>query len=107
VENQPILDYLNYMIVDSLFQHILGLKVENIDAVDETIMVLVLFDPEIERDHGSHQHHDGVIASLIDVVAENGRLDPVIDKELPLEETAEAERLLEDREVFGKVLLKP
>lgn len=35
------------------------------------------------------------------------RLSPVIDKILPLEETAEAERLLEDREVFGKVLIRP
>jgi alcohol dehydrogenase len=34
-------------------------------------------------------------------------LQPVIDKVLPLEETAEAERLLEDRAVFGKVLIKP
>lgn len=38
---------------------------------------------------------------------ETGRLKPVIDKILPLEETGEAERLLEDREVFGKVMLRP
>jgi alcohol dehydrogenase len=43
---------------------------------------------------------------LLDLVAD-GRLVPVIDKVLPLEETAEGERLLEDREVVGKVLLKP
>jgi alcohol dehydrogenase len=43
---------------------------------------------------------------LLDLVA-GGRLAPVIDKVLPLEETAEGERLLEDREVVGKVLLKP
>ena len=43
---------------------------------------------------------------LLDLVA-SGRLVPVIDKVLPLEETAEGERLLEDREVVGKVLLKP
>lgn len=36
-----------------------------------------------------------------------GQFRPVIDRILPLEEVAEAERLLEDREVFGKVLLKP
>ena len=35
------------------------------------------------------------------------RLCPIIDRTLPLEESAEAERLLEDREIFGKVLLKP
>jgi len=43
---------------------------------------------------------------LLDLVA-SGRLVPVIDKVLSLEETAEGERLLEDREVVGKVLLKP
>lgn len=32
---------------------------------------------------------------------------PVIDKVLPLEETAEGHRLLEDREVFGKVIITP
>ncbi|MBV8342837.1 MAG: zinc-binding dehydrogenase [Gammaproteobacteria bacterium] len=37
----------------------------------------------------------------------NGRLKPVIDRVLPLEAAAEGERLLEDREVIGKVLLKP
>jgi alcohol dehydrogenase len=36
-----------------------------------------------------------------------GRLAPVIDRVLPLEQTAEGERLLENREVVGKVLLKP
>jgi len=36
-----------------------------------------------------------------------GEIDPVIDVVLPLEEASEAERLLEDREVFGKVLLRP
>jgi len=37
----------------------------------------------------------------------DGRLKPVIDRVLPLDATAEGERLLEDREVVGKVLLKP
>lgn len=36
-----------------------------------------------------------------------GKLEPVIDRVLPLEEVGEAERLLEDREVFGKVLVRP
>ena len=43
---------------------------------------------------------------LIDMVAA-GTLKPVIDRELPLEEVNEAFRMLEDREVFGKVVLKP
>ncbi len=36
-----------------------------------------------------------------------GRLDPAIDRILPLEKTAEAERMLEDREVVGKLLIRP
>jgi alcohol dehydrogenase len=36
-----------------------------------------------------------------------GQLRPVVDRVLSLEEAAEGERLLEDREVIGKVLLKP
>jgi len=38
---------------------------------------------------------------------QQGRLRPVIDCELPLEEVNEAFRLLEDREVFGKVVVRP
>jgi alcohol dehydrogenase len=48
---------------------------------------------------------EGLIA-LLDLVA-TGKLDPVIHAVLPLEQAAEAERLLEEREVFGKVLLAP
>jgi len=46
------------------------------------------------------------LETLLGLVAA-GRLAPVIDKVLPLEETAEGERLLEERAVVGKVLLKP
>jgi len=55
---------------------------------------------------GSNGWHKDDLKILLDLVAA-GRLAPVIDKVLPLEETAEGERLLEDREVVGKVLLKP
>ncbi|MBS1861802.1 MAG: zinc-binding dehydrogenase [Actinobacteria bacterium] len=34
-----------------------------------------------------------------------GRLDPVIDRELPLAEAAEAHRILADRQAYGKVVL--
>lgn len=46
------------------------------------------------------------LEALLDLV-DRGALDPVIDRVLPLEEAAEAERLLEDRLVIGKVLLEP
>ncbi len=46
------------------------------------------------------------LEELIAMIAD-GRLTPVIDRELPLEEVNEAFRILEDREVFGKVIVKP
>jgi alcohol dehydrogenase len=46
------------------------------------------------------------LAALLGLI-EDGRLKPVIDRVLPLAQAAEGERLLEEREVIGKVLLKP
>ncbi|MDA3041203.1 MAG: zinc-binding dehydrogenase [Actinomycetota bacterium] len=46
------------------------------------------------------------LASLLAMVAD-GRLKPVVDKVLPLSEGAEAMRLLEDRQFFGKIVLAP
>jgi alcohol dehydrogenase len=46
------------------------------------------------------------LATLLALVAD-GRLSPVIDRVLPLEETALGEGLLERREVVGKVIIKP
>ena len=46
------------------------------------------------------------VHTLLEMVAD-GRLQPNIDRVLPLEDVNEAFRLLEDREVFGKVVLKP
>jgi alcohol dehydrogenase len=46
------------------------------------------------------------LEALLNLIRD-GRLKPVIDRVLPLDATAEGERLLEDREVVGKVLLKP
>ncbi|MGH8237403.1 MAG: zinc-binding dehydrogenase, partial [Steroidobacteraceae bacterium] len=55
---------------------------------------------------GSNGWSPADLEALLRLIAD-GKLRPVIDKVLPLRECAEAERLLEDREVFGKVLLKP
>jgi alcohol dehydrogenase len=46
------------------------------------------------------------LVTLLEWVA-TGRLVPLIDRTLALEEAAEGERLLEDREVVGKVVLCP
>jgi NADPH2:quinone reductase len=47
------------------------------------------------------------VDQLIQLVAEGKLQGPVIDRELPLEQAAEAHRLIENRETFGKVVLRP
>ena len=46
------------------------------------------------------------MADVADLVG-SGKLTPVIDREMSLENTNEAIRLLEDRAVFGKVIVRP
>ena len=46
------------------------------------------------------------LVDLVDAVRA-GTVVPVIDRVLPLAETAEGHRLLEEREVFGKVIIAP
>lgn len=55
---------------------------------------------------GSNGWGPGDLATLLDLIA-GGRLAPAIDRFLPLEQAAEAERMLEEREVVGKILLVP
>jgi NADPH:quinone reductase-like Zn-dependent oxidoreductase len=38
---------------------------------------------------------------------QQGKIKPVIDKVLPLEQAAEGLRLIQDREIFGKVVVTP
>jgi NADPH:quinone reductase-like Zn-dependent oxidoreductase len=45
-------------------------------------------------------------AAMIEL-AGKGELKPVIDRELPLAEAAEGHRAIENREVFGKIVLRP
>jgi NADPH:quinone reductase-like Zn-dependent oxidoreductase len=55
---------------------------------------------------GSAQAGRGTMERLI-TLASDGRLKPVIDRELPLEQAADAHRAIEARETFGKVVLRP
>ena len=44
---------------------------------------------------------------IISLVADGTLSGPVVDRELPLDQAAEAHRLIEERQTFGKVVLKP
>ena len=44
---------------------------------------------------------------IISLVADGSLSGPVVDRELPLDQAAEAHRLIEERQTFGKVVLKP
>ncbi len=55
---------------------------------------------------GSNSFYDENLKALMDMIAQ-GTIKPVIDEVLPLERAAEGLRLIENREVFGKVIIKP
>jgi NADPH2:quinone reductase len=55
---------------------------------------------------GSAQASRETMERLISLAGE-GKLKPVIDRELPLEQAADAHRAIEARETFGKVILRP
>ena len=55
---------------------------------------------------GSNSFYDDNLKALMDLIRE-GKMKPVIDKVLPLEEAREGLRLIQDREVIGKVVVAP
>jgi len=55
---------------------------------------------------GSNSYYDDDLQALMGMI-EAGRIRPVIDKVLPLDEAAEGLRLIRDREVIGKVVVVP
>ncbi|MEA3156973.1 MAG: hypothetical protein QOK44_4562 [Betaproteobacteria bacterium] len=55
---------------------------------------------------GSNSFYDENLNGLMDLIQE-GRMKPVIDEVLPLERAVEGLRLIENREVFGKVVVTP
>jgi alcohol dehydrogenase len=55
---------------------------------------------------GSNSFYDDDLQALMKLIAE-GKMQPVIDKVLPLEGAREGLRLIQDREVIGKVVVAP
>jgi len=55
---------------------------------------------------GSNSFYDENLRALMEMI-EQGTMKPVIDEVLPLERAAEGLRLIENREVFGKVIVAP
>ena len=55
---------------------------------------------------GSNSWERTDLIQLMDYI-KDGKMAPVIDRVFPLAESREALRLLEDREVFGKVVIEP
>lgn len=55
---------------------------------------------------GSNSYYDENLQALLGLIQAR-RMKPVIDKVLPLEQAAEGLRLIENREVFGKVVVTP
>jgi alcohol dehydrogenase len=55
---------------------------------------------------GSNSFYDDDLAALMKLISE-GKIKPVIDKVLPLEQAREGLRLIADREVIGKVVVTP
>ena len=55
---------------------------------------------------GSNSFYDDNLQGLLQLIQE-GRMKPVVDKVLSLDEAREGLRLIQDREVFGKVVVEP
>jgi NADPH:quinone reductase-like Zn-dependent oxidoreductase len=55
---------------------------------------------------GSNSFYDDDLQALMKLIAA-GKIRPVIDKVLPLDEASEGLRLIQDREVIGKVVVAP
>jgi len=55
---------------------------------------------------GSNSFYDENLQALMDLIVQ-GKMKPVIDEVLPLEKAAQGLKLIENREVFGKVIICP
>lgn len=55
---------------------------------------------------GSNSFYDDNLQVLMDFI-EHGKMKPVIDRVLPLEQAVDGLRMIENREVFGKIVVTP
>jgi NADPH:quinone reductase-like Zn-dependent oxidoreductase len=55
---------------------------------------------------GSNSFYDENLQELLQLI-QQGKMKPIIDKVLPLERAVEGLRMIENREVFGKVVINP
>jgi NADPH:quinone reductase-like Zn-dependent oxidoreductase len=55
---------------------------------------------------GSNSFYDDNLSALMDLIGQ-GKIKPVIDTVLPLDQAREGLRLIQDREIFGKVVVTP
>ncbi len=55
---------------------------------------------------GSNSFYDEDLKALMDLIQQN-KIKPVIDEVLPLEQAAQGLKLIENREMFGKVIVTP
>jgi 2-desacetyl-2-hydroxyethyl bacteriochlorophyllide A dehydrogenase len=55
---------------------------------------------------GSNSFYDDNLSALMNLI-QQGRIKPVVDKVLPLEQAREGLRLIQDRKIFGKVVVTP
>ncbi len=69
----------------------------------EDLRYIWSFEIEVK---GSNSFYDDDLAGLMTLI-QQGKIKPVIDKVLPLEQAAEGLRLIQDREIFGKVIVTP
>ncbi len=69
----------------------------------EDLRYIWSFEIEIK---GSNSFYDEDLAGLMNLI-QQGKMKPVIDKVLPLEQAAEGLRLIQDRKVIGKVVVTP
>jgi alcohol dehydrogenase len=69
----------------------------------EDLRYIWSFEIEVK---GSNSFYDEDLAGLMALI-QQGKMKPVIDKVLPLEQAAEGLRLIQDRKVIGKVVVTP